>query len=565
MCELVPIEKRGHARAKTVIGWDKDDIDALGILKVDVLALGMLTCIAKCLTMIKETQALGAAPTQMHEIPAEDPGVYAMVSDADTIGVFQIESRAQMSMLPRLRPNKFYDLVIEVAIVRPGPIQGDMVHPYLRRRQGLEPVDFPSEAMRRVLGKTLGVPLFQEQAMRIAIECAGFSPEDADRLRRAVTGFRRYGDIETFARQFVNGMLERGYQKEFAERCFNQLKGFSTYGFPESHSASFALLVYVSAWMKRRHPAAFCAALLNSQPMGFYAPAQIVRDAREHGVAVRAVDVNHSQWDCTLEETVGNAVEIGSKHTWGLGGPSVRLGFREVKGMRSAEALRIVAARGDRPFKSMTDLWRRSEVSANTIRQLADADAFTSIGLQRREALWQAMKLSDADAPLFDMTSDDEVTVALPKMPWGQEIRLDYATAGLSLKAHPMSLIREKLGAMHVMPAVELLRREQGDWVTVAGLVLIRQRPGTAAGIVFVTLEDETGIVNLIVKPDVFSRFRAAARHGAIVLAEGRVRRPGQVITIVLPYRLRDIGHEMTGAWGKSRGFSLISFPPYHD
>ncbi len=491
---------------------------------------------------------------QMHEIPAEDPGVYTMASDADTIGVFQIESRAQMSMLPRLRPKEFYDLVIEVAIVRPGPIQGDMVHPYLRRRQGLEPVDFPSEAMRRVLGKTLGVPLFQEQAMRIAIECAGFSPEDADRLRRAVTGFRRYGDIETFARQFVTGMLERGYQKEFAERCFNQLKGFSTYGFPESHSASFALLVYVSAWMKRRHPAAFCAALLNSQPMGFYAPAQIVRDAREHGVEVRPIDVNHSQWDCTLEETVRSTIENDAKHTWGFGGPAVRLGFREVKGMRSAEALRIVAAREDRPFKSMTDLWQRSEISASTIRQLADADAFTSIGLQRREALWQAMKLSDADAPLFDTTSDDETKVTLPKMPFGQEIRLDYATAGLSLKAHPMSLIREKLDAMHVMPAAELSRREQGDWAIVAGLVLIRQRPGTAAGIVFVTLEDETGMANLIVKPDVFTRFRAAARHGAIVLAEGRVQREGQVIH-VLAYRLRDIGHEMAGAWGKSRDF----------
>jgi error-prone DNA polymerase len=522
---------------RTVIEWDKDDIDALGILKVDVLALGMLTCIAKCLKLMNQIALPGTPEIQMYTLPAEDPAVYDMCSDADTVGVFQIESRAQMSMLPRLRPKEFYDLVIEVAIVRPGPIQGDMVHPYLRRRQGLEPVEFPKPGLRAVLGKTLGVPLFQEQAMRIAIECAGFSPAEADRLRRAVTGFRRYGDIDTFGQKFVSGMLDRGYEKDFAERCFAQLRGFATYGFPESHAASFALLVYVSAWIKRHHPAIFCCGLLNSQPMGFYAPAQIVRDAQTHSVPVLPIDVNHSQWDCTLEPNslAPPPADVHPRWNWGKPGPAVRLGFRRIKGFRQPHADLIAATRTQvGRFSSIEHFSRVTHLPPSALRKLADADAFQSLGITRRAALWKVMKQHHTPTPLFDHLDDDrEQSVSLPTMPILREVTTDYQTAGLSLKRHPVALIRSQLNELKITTAAQLSQMPSGRWVKVAGIVLIRQRPATASGIVFETLEDETGVVNLIIRPDIFDRHHAAARHASIVQADGYVERQGQIIHIM--------------------------------
>jgi len=389
LCELVPIENASMAD-RTVIEWDKDDIDAIGILKVDVLALGMLTALAKGMKLINDTHPT-QPPIELHTIPPEDPGVYVMVSDADTIGVFQIESRAQMSMLPRLRPNKFYDLVIEVAIVRPGPIQGDMVHPYLRRRDGIEPVSFPKPELEAVLGKTLGVPLFQEQAMKMAMVAAGFTAGEADQLRRAMAAWRHAGSIEKFQQKMIDGMLANGYDRDFAERCFNQIKGFGEYGFPESHAASFALLVYASAWIKRYHPAAFCCALLNSQPMGFYAPAQIVRDAREHGVEVRAIEVNRSDWDCTLESATHSAASVptADKRTWGIGGPAVRLGLRMIKGLQAAHAQQIVERRHQHgPFRSIDDFHAATELPVSAVAKLSEADAFASLPKSRRVALW---------------------------------------------------------------------------------------------------------------------------------------------------------------------------------
>jgi error-prone DNA polymerase len=553
LCELVPIEN-ASMQDRTVIEWDKDDIDALGILKVDILGLGMLTALAKGLKLINDTHPT-MLPIELHTIPPEDSGVYDMVSDADTIGVFQIESRAQMSMLPRLRPRKFYDLVIEVAIVRPGPIQGDMVHPYLRRRDGIEPVSFPKPELEVVLGKTLGVPLFQEQAMRIAIECAGFTPEEADRLRRAVTGFRRYGDIETFAQQFVSGMEHRGFEKAFAERCFAQIRGFSTYGFPESHAASFALLVYASAWIKRYHPAAFCCALLNSQPMGFYAPAQLVRDAKEHGVEVRPVDVNHSDWDCVLEIAGGSPASspTADKRTWGGGGPAVRLGFRMVKGLNAAHAQRIAECRlANGPFQSIDHFHAMTELPVAAVAKLSEADAFASLPRTRRVALWETLALPEEHRPLMMPPGTSEPT--LPLMTAGQEIHADYGTTGLSLKGHPVELIRKELIRCKIVPACEVWNRPHGSWISVAGIVIIRQRPGTAKGIVFVTLEDETGIVNLIVRPDVYDRCRSAVRNASVVQADGYVERHGQV-QHVMAVRLRDLSELLVDYSLRSRDF----------
>src|SRR6185437_14254287 len=388
LCELVPIEN-ASMQDRTVIEWDKDDIDALNILKVDVLALGMLTALAKGMKLINDSRPT-APPIELHTIPPEDPGVYAMISDADTVGVFQIESRAQMSMLPRLRPNKFYDLVIEVAIVRPGPIQGDMVHPYLRRRDGIEPVNFPKPELEAVLGKTLGVPLFQEQAMKVAMVAAGFTAGEADQLRRAMAAWRHTGRIEMFQQKMIDGMLANGYQRDFAERCFNQIKGFGEYGFPESHAASFALLVYASAWLKCRYPDAFGAALLNAQPMGFYAPAQIVRDMREHGVEVRPPDINHSHWDSTLEPGPRAAECMHDLHREMRNvvrtAHAVRLGLREIKGLRE-EDVRLIMERRGGTYDSMRDVWLRTGLSPRVLERLADADAFGSLGLTRREAL----------------------------------------------------------------------------------------------------------------------------------------------------------------------------------
>jgi error-prone DNA polymerase len=562
---------------------------------------------------------------QLHTIPPEDPAVYDMISDADTIGVFQIESRAQMTMLPRLRPRCFYDLVIEVAIVRPGPIQGDMVHPYLRRRNGEEVVTYPSEALRNVLQKTLGVPLFQEQAMKVAMVGAGFSAGEADQLRRAMAAWRKTGAIERFYPKIINGMLANGYTREFAEQCFNQIKGFGEYGFPESHAASFALLVYVSAWLKRYHPAAFCAALLNSLPMGFYAPAQIVRDAREHGVEVRAADVNFGGWDCTLEESdeatearsdegerqdtsltnnssdplpssLRRSVAPSLSHhaLWGSGGPAVRLGLRLIKGFRKDFAERIERARGAGGFTSVAQFHRATGLPVHAVRRLAEADAFASLGLSRRQAVWEVLELSDEEAPLFE-ESDEAIkrrsdegekrplsypsslrpsvapslshhappasslprSVApslLPAMPLGQEVMTDYAITTLSLKKHPVALLRGHLDSLKIIPAGRLIDMPAGRWVKVAGLVLIRQRPGTASGIVFETIEDETGVANLIVRPDVFDRYRPAARHAGLLQADGYVERQGQVIHIMAK-RLFDLSHLLAGYQLTSRDF----------
>ena len=417
---------------RTVICWDKDDIDALGILKVDVLALGMLTCIRKAFDLVdKHHQHRWSLAT----LPPEDPKVYDMLCQADSIGVFQVESRAQMNFLPRMRPRCFYDLVIEVAIIRPGPIQGDMVHPFIRRRNGEEAVAFPSDALGRVLGKTLGVPLFQEQAMQIAIIGANFTPEEADRLRRSLATFKKHGNVSEFHDRFLKGMAKNGYDADFAQRCFSQIEGFGSYGFPESHAASFALLVYASAWLKYHHPGIFACALLNSQPMGFYAPAQIVRDAREHGVVVLPVSVNHSDWDNVMEPTDD-------------GGLALRLGFRQVRGFREEEAVWIEAARGN-GYRTVEDVWRRAGVSPDTLRLLAEADAFAAAGLARREALWEAKAISAAPLPLFATDLDGEgiaePKVTLPQMTPGEEVVEDYVALRLTLKAHPVALLRHLL------------------------------------------------------------------------------------------------------------------------
>ena len=554
LCELVPIENASMAD-RTVIEWDKDDIDAIGILKVDVLALGMLTALAKGMKLINDTHPADP-PIELHTIPPEDPGVYVMVSDADTVGVFQIESRAQMSMLPRLRPNKFYDLVIEVAIVRPGPIQGDMVHPYLRRRDGIEPVSFPKPELEAVLGKTLGVPLFQEQAMKMAMVAAGFTAGEADQLRRAMAAWRHAGSIEKFQQKMIDGMLANGYEREFAERCFNQIKGFGEYGFPESHAASFALLVYASAWIKRYHPAAFCCALLNSQPMGFYAPAQIVRDAREHGVEVRAVEVNRSDWDCTLESAVDSPASLrtADKRTWGIGGPAVRLGFRMIKGLQAAHAQQLVERRGQHgPFRSIDDFHVATELPVSAVAKLSEADAFASLPRSRRVALWETLALPEERGPLA-IPPAENAAPALPLMTVGQEIHADYGTTGLSLKGHPVQLIRAELTRRKVIPAAEVWNRPHGRWVSVAGVVIIRQRPGTAKGIVFETLEDETGIVNLIIRPDVYERYRNAARNASVLQADGYVERQGQV-QHVMAVRLHDLTELVSNCCLRSRDF----------
>jgi error-prone DNA polymerase len=522
--ETVPI-MNAAMDGRTNIEWDKDDLDALGMLKVDVLALGMLTCIRKSFEFIERHYGKTLSLTT---VPSEDPAVYAMLSEADSLGVFQVESRAQMSMLPRLKPTKFYDLVIEVAIVRPGPIQGDMVHPYLRRRNYEEQVSYPSPELEAVLSKTKGVPLFQEQAMQIAIVAAGFSPDEADRLRRAMATFRHVGTIHTFREKFIAGMVRNSYDREFAERCFNQIEGFGDYGFPESHAASFALLVYVSAWIKRHHPEVFCAAILNSQPMGFYQPAQLVRDAREHGVEVRPPDVNLSDWDCTLEP-----VADGSAHR-----RAVRLGLRLIGGLAEAQAKAIVAKR-DQGYVDARSLWIRSGVPVATLERLAVADAFRSLGLDRRAALW-AVKGLDSDSPRPILTwsgSGDlfaEPSVALSPTTPGEHVAEDYATTSLSLKAHPCAFFRSRLLRRGVITSREHRDERLKDRrVSVAGLVLVRQRPGTAKGVIFITLEDETGIVNVVVWSKVFEANRRIVMTSQFLLVRGRIQREGIVIHVV--------------------------------
>ena len=506
-------------------------------------------------------------PLQLHSIPSEDPAVYDMICQADTIGVFQIESRAQMSMLPRLRPRCYYDLVIEVAIVRPGPIQGNMVHPYLRRRNGDEPVTYPDEKVKQVLGKTLGVPLFQEQAMALSIVAAGFTPGEADQLRRAIAAWKsKQKAIYQFGQKIIQGMVSHGYPREFAEQCFKQIKGFSEYGFPESHAASFALLVYVSAWLKKYHPGVFAAALINSQPMGFYAPAQIVRDAREHGVEVRPVDVHHSTWDCTLErESDPNGAGFAIRHgvqaprrSDGGNGPALRLGMRLVKGLAKSEVAAIRGAVLDQgPFRSIEQLWRASGVKVASLRRLAVADAFGSMDLDRQAALWQLCSLHDRKLPIFEQLEPASEPVALPTICKLQQVQHDYANLGLSLRAHPISFIRPALTRRGVTPNTELKdpqRWPNGKSIAVAGLVLVRQRPGTASGVVFETLEDETAIANLILGPKVFERYHKAARHGTAIIASGKVERQGQVVHVMVQ-RVKDVSGELQDLIARSRDF----------
>ena len=552
LSEVVPITNAAMAD-RTVIEWDKDDLDALGILKVDVLGLGMLTCLRKAFALVRRHHGRAL---DLAGVPAADPAVYDMLGRADTVGVFQVESRAQMSMLPRLKPRTFYDLVIEVAIVRPGPIQGDMVHPYLRRRAGKEAVSYPSPELEAVLGKTLGVPLFQEQAMRIAIVAAGFTPAEADGLRRAMATFRRVGTIHSFREKFVEGMVARGYARAFAERCFKQIEGFGDYGFPESHAASFALLVYASAWLKCHYPAAFACALLNSQPMGFYAPAQIVRDLRDHGGEVRPVDVNESARDCTLEPA---GAEDGA-------GGALRLGLRQIKGFSAAWAERLLAARGA-GYADIAAVWRRSGLDAAVLARLAQADAFGSLGLSRRQALWAVKGLGPAPLPLFAaaeqaerqvhrgadgaaqarVSAGREPAVRLPAMPLGAEVINDYAALRLTLKRHPMALLRARIAPAGYLTARRLDALSSWRRVGVAGLVICRQRPGTASGTVFITLEDETGIANLIVWPRIFARFRKEGLCSRLLGALGKVERDGDdgaVVHLVVE-RLEDLSSHL--------------------
>ena len=524
--EVVPVENAAMDE-RTVIEWDKDDLDTLGILKIDLLSLGMLTCIRKGFDLIS---AHHGKRYDLASLPAEDPGVYDMLCQGDSVGVFQVESRAQMTMLPRLRPRNFYDLVIEVAIVRPGPIQGDMVHPYLRRRSGVEKVSFPSKDLEAVLGKTLGIPLFQEQAMKIAIVAAGFTPSEADGLRRAMATFRRTGTIGNFHTKMIAGMVERGYERDFAERCFRQIEGFGEYGFPESHAASFALLVYVSAWMKRRYPAAFACALLNSQPMGFYAPAQIVRDAREHGVEVRPVDVNHSDWDCTLE--------AGHRS----GRPALRLGLRQIKGFREDAAEILVAMRGP-GYGGPDDVWRRAGLAAGALERLANGDAWRSCGIDRRAALWALKSLRQPQLPLFAAADEaarppspnapSEPDAILPEMSLGEHVVQDYLSVRLSLKDHPVRLLRPRLTAPNMVENERLADIAHGSKVTVAGLVIARQRPGTAKGIIFMTMEDETGVANIVVWPKVFETFRRVVLSSRLIAVRGRLEREGIVVHVI--------------------------------
>lgn len=528
LSETVPIGN-GAMPERSFIEWDKDDIEELGIFKVDVLALGMLTCIRKAFDLI---DAHYGQRWTLATVPQEDQAVYDMLCRGDSLGVFQVESRAQMNMLPRLRPRTFYDLVIEVALVRPGPIQGDMVHPYLRRRSGREAVVYPSPApehgphdeLERILKRTLGVPIFQEQAMKLAMIAARFSPAEANKLRKAMATFRSRGQVSAHKQTMVERMVERGYDPVFAERCFSQIEGFGEYGFPESHAASFAHLVYISSWIKHHYPDVFCAALLNSQPMGFYAPAQIVRDARQHGVEVRPPDINLSDWDNTLEPI-------------GAGSFAVRLGLRRVEGVKQQAALRLLDAR-DTPFSDIADLKVRARMDTGSLRLLAAADAFGSLGLDRRAALWDTAALRDApDLPLFTAVEarDEgrELRVPLPVMPNCEQVAADYQTLRLSLKAHPLAFLRRSMAAQGLISTETLGRTTNGERVRLAGLVLVRQRPGSAKGVCFITVEDEHGVANLIAWPKIMETYRAAIMASRLIYIEGRVQRDADIIHIV--------------------------------
>ena len=523
--DLVPIEP-ARMEDRQIIEWDKDDIDALKFMKVDVLGLGMLGCMNRAFNLLEQEKGIRIT---MADLQDDDPDVYGMIQRADTLGTFQIESRAQMSMLPRMKPREFYDLVIEVAIVRPGPIQGDMVHPYLRRREGKEKAEYPKPELRAVLEKTLGVPLFQEQAMKVAIVGAGFTAVEADQLRRAMATFKLTGGVSHFYDKLVGGMVARGYPKDFAERTFKQIEGFGSYGFPESHAASFAKIAYASCWMKYHHPDVFCAALLNAQPMGFYAPAQIVRDAQNHGVIVRPVSINHSHWDCTLEKTSGRHM-------------AVRLGFRQVHGLANIHGAAIVAARGPSPYESVEEVWRRAGVPRAAIERLAEADAFHCLAQDRRQGLWKVKGLGEAPLPLFaaaDAREENfspeglEPTVALRPMAEGREVVEDYRALQLSLRGHPLQFLRPELNRMRIVRCADLQSIRDGRNVEVAGVILVRQRPGSAKGVLFVTIEDETGVAQGILWPNKFEIYRRQIMSASMIAMRGRLQKEGEVIHII--------------------------------
>ncbi|XUY30265.1 error-prone DNA polymerase (plasmid) [Agrobacterium sp. rho-8.1] len=538
--DLVPIEP-ATMEDRQIIEWDKDDVEALKFMKVDVLALGMLTCMSKAFDLIREHKD---DDLDLAKITQEDPATYAMIRKADTLGTFQIESRAQMAMLPRLKPRTFYDLVVQVAIVRPGPIQGDMVHPYLRRREGKEKVEYPTPELEAVLGKTLGVPLFQESAMRVAMVCAGFTGGEADQLRKSMATFKFTGGVSRFKEKLVSGMVRNGYTAEFAEKTFSQLEGFGSYGFPESHAASFALIAYASNYMKCHFPDVFCAALLNSQPMGFYAPAQIVGDARAHGVEIRPVCINRSRWDCTLEP-IGNT----DRH-------AMRLGMRMVKGLAAPDAARIVAARMNDPFSSVDDMWRRSGVPAASLVELAEADAFRPyLQLERRDALWAIKALRDEPLPLFAAAADREQKsiaeqaepeVELRQMTEGHNVVADYGHVGLTLREHPMAFLRDSLTKRSMVTCEDAMSARDGRWVYTAGLVLVRQKPGSAKGVMFITIEDETGPANVVVWPSLFERRRRIVLGSSMMAINGRIQREGEVVHLVAQ-QLFDFSADLSG------------------
>lgn len=517
LSDLCPI-MNARMEERTCIEWNKDDIDALGFMKIDVLALGMLTCIRKTFDIAKENYGLDLT---LANIPQDDPAVYEMICHADTIGVFQIESRAQQSMLPRLKPRCFYDLVIEVAIVRPGPIQGDMVHPYLRRRNGQEPVEYPSPELKEILGRTLGVPLFQEQAMKIAIVAAGFTAAEADELRRSMATFKAKGLVTKFEKKLTEGMLQRGYKLEYAQRVFKQLEGFGSYGFPESHAASFALLVYVSSWLKCFYPDVFCCAILNSMPMGFYQPAQLITDAKKHGVEVRPVDINHSFWDNRLEEKMGKYYVL-------------RLGFRQVKSLRE-EDVKILVDNRTVQYKNINTL-RDAGVPEAALEKLADADAFRSVGLDRRQALWEVSTKDRPVAMFAGQAPADEAieNIELPVMKTSEHVVHDYAATSFSLKAHPVSFVREKLEQLNIVSTNRLGHLKNGAAVKVAGLVLVRQRPGTAKGVCFMTIEDETGFANLVIFEKLFDQFRKEILQSKLIMVEGTVQIEGEIVHVIV-------------------------------
>ncbi len=534
--ELVPIENAAMPE-RTVIQWDKDDLDALGLLKVDVLGLGMLTALRRAFTHIREFRG---RELNLATIPPDDPAVYEMIRHADTVGVFQIESRAQMAMLPRLRPENFYDLVIEVAIVRPGPIQGDMVHPYLRRRNGEEPVDYPSPDVERVLKRTLGVPIFQEQVMQLAVVAAGFTPGEADDLRRSMAAWKRRGGLEHFEERLLSGMRARGYSDEFAARIFHQIQGFGEYGFPESHASSFALLAYASAWIKHYEPAIFTCALLNSQPMGFYAPAQLVRDAREHGVEVRNVDVLASERECTLERRAD-------------GEPALRLGLRLVKGLSQAGADRLVAARRARPFDSLQDLAHRAALDQRDLHALADAGACVRLTGNRHRAAWEVLGI-ETPLPVFPEIKVAEGIPMLPVPTEGESIVADYRALSLTLGRHPLALLRPRLRERDLLTARELKALAHGTRVRTAGLVITRQRPSSASGVIFVTIEDETGHCNLIVWPAVAEAQRQHFLEARLLEVHGELQRQGEVMHVIAA-RLHDLSRWLGALSARSRDF----------